>query len=60
MLGCPYNEDKEAMNMDIKRIGKNIAALRKTNGFTQEALAENLGISPQSVSNRLRYAAECL
>ncbi len=46
--------------MDIKRIGKNIAALRKTNGFTQEALAEKLGISPQSVSNRLRYAAECL
>ena len=36
--------------MDMKRIGKNIAALRKGNGYTQEVLAEKLGISPQAVS----------
>lgn len=36
--------------MDMKRIGKNMAVLRKTNGFTQEKLAEKLGVSPQAVS----------
>ena len=35
---------------DIKQIGKNIAALRKSNNYTQEALAEKLGVSPQAVS----------
>ncbi len=36
--------------MDMKQIGKSIAVLRKKNGFTQETLAEKLGISPQAVS----------
>jgi len=36
--------------MDMKRIGKNMAALRKTNGYTQETLAEKLGVTPQAVS----------
>ena len=36
--------------MNMKQIGKNIAVLRKSNGYTQEALAEKLGISPQAVS----------
>jgi transcriptional regulator with XRE-family HTH domain len=36
--------------MNMKAIGKNIAALRKNNGCTQEALAEKLGLSPQAVS----------
>jgi len=36
--------------MDMDKIGKNIAALRKNGGFTQEALAQRLGITPQAVS----------
>ena len=36
--------------MDTRRIGKSMAALRKTNGYTQETLAEKLGISSQAVS----------
>jgi len=36
--------------MDTKQIGQNIAALRKSNGYTQETLAEKLNISPQAVS----------
>jgi len=36
--------------MDIQKIGKNIAALRKNGGFTQESLAGQLGITPQAVS----------
>lgn len=31
-------------------IGKNIADLRKSNGMTQEQLAETLGVSSQTVS----------
>ena len=36
--------------MDMKPIAKNIAALRKRKGYTQESLAEKLRISPQAVS----------
>jgi len=36
--------------MDIQKIGKNIAALRRGGGLTQEALAQRLGITPQAVS----------
>ena len=36
--------------MNMKQIGKNIADLRKSNSYTQEKLAEKLGISPQAVS----------
>ncbi len=36
--------------MDMKLAGKTIAALRKKNGYTQEALADKMGISPQAVS----------
>ena len=36
--------------MDMLKIGRNIAALRKNNGFTQEALAQRLGITAQAVS----------
>jgi len=31
-------------------VGNHIAFLRKENGFTQEELAEKLGISPQAIS----------
>jgi len=36
--------------MDMKKIGANITAFRKVNGYTQEALADRLGLSPQAVS----------
>ena len=36
--------------MDMTKIGRNIAGLRKQNGFTQETLAQRLGITPQAVS----------
>jgi len=36
--------------MDMTKIGKNIATLRKSGGFTQETLAGRLGITPQAVS----------
>lgn len=36
--------------MDMKEIGKNIASMRKANGYTQETLAEKLGLSPQAIS----------
>ncbi|MCL2189664.1 MAG: helix-turn-helix domain-containing protein [Defluviitaleaceae bacterium] len=36
--------------MDNVRVGNRIAQLRKKNGFTQEALAEKFGISPQAIS----------
>jgi transcriptional regulator with XRE-family HTH domain len=36
--------------MDANKIGKQIANLRKERGYTQEALAEKLNISPQAVS----------
>jgi len=36
--------------MNTKVIGKNMALLRKSHGYTQEALAEKLDISPQAVS----------
>jgi len=36
--------------MDTSKIGKQITNMRKERGFTQEGLAELLGISPQSVS----------
>lgn len=36
--------------MNIIKIGKQIAALRKERGFTQESLSEILNVSPQAVS----------
>lgn len=36
--------------IDMEKIGKRIAALRKEQGFTGEALAERLNVSPQAVS----------
>ena len=36
--------------MDMKKIGKNIAFLRKSQGHTQESLADKLNLSPQAVS----------
>lgn len=36
--------------MDLKQIGKTIAVLRKDRQYTQEALAEKIGVSPQAVS----------
>jgi transcriptional regulator with XRE-family HTH domain len=45
-----YTGRQEVFKMDMKQTGKHIAALRKANGYTQEALAEKLGISPQAVS----------
>jgi len=36
--------------MDMKKIGKNIAFLRKSHNYTQESLADKLNLSPQAVS----------
>jgi len=36
--------------MYMKKIGANITAFRKANRYTQESLAERLGLSPQAVS----------
>lgn len=36
--------------MDLEKIGKRIAFLRKARGYTGEALAEHLHISPQAIS----------
>jgi len=36
--------------MDLEKIGKQIAALRKERGYTGEKLAEQLQVSPQAVS----------
>jgi len=36
--------------MDMKKTGASITAFRKSNGYTQESLAEKLGLSPQAVS----------
>ena len=36
--------------MDTSKVGKRIATMRKERGFTQEGLAEALGVSPQAVS----------
>lgn len=35
---------------DVKKMGEQIARLRKGNKYTQEQLAEKLKISPQAVS----------
>lgn len=40
----------EVRNMNTKEIGAKIAALRKKQGITQEALAEQVGVSAQAVS----------
>jgi len=36
--------------MDMQKIGKQITILRKERGYTQEALAEALSVSPQAIS----------
>lgn len=42
-------EDKRIM-IDLEKIGKRIASLRKERGYTGEQLAELLQVSPQAVS----------
>lgn len=39
------------MNFDMKRIGKNIATLRRDHNMTQMQLADEVGVSFQAVSN---------
>jgi len=39
-----------------KRLGKNLANARKTRGWTQAALAEQLGMEPESISRFERGA----
>ena len=42
---------KEKMNMfDVKKMGEQIAHLRRERNYTQEQLAEELKVSPQAVS----------
>lgn len=36
--------------IDIEKVGKNIAALRKERGYTGERLAERLNVTPQAIS----------
>ena len=36
--------------MDMKKVGEQIAVLRRANGLTQNELGERLGVSFQSVS----------
>lgn len=38
------------MNVDVQKIGKNIAKIRNDKGYTQAELASFLGVSPQAVS----------
>lgn len=47
-----FNKAKNETNTEVTNmnIGKNIAALRKAKGITQETLADELGVSPQAVS----------
>ena len=47
-----FNKTKSENNTEVTNmnIGKNIAVLRKSKGITQEALADELGVSPQAVS----------
>ena len=49
-------------NIDIERIGENIAKIRKAKGLTQSELAEIIGISQNLVSHyevgRLKISAE--
>ncbi|CCZ04463.1 putative uncharacterized protein [Eubacterium sp. CAG:603] len=36
--------------MDLKKIGKFIAFLRKENGYTQEQLGEKIGVTNKTIS----------
>ena len=36
--------------MDLKKIGKFIAVLRKENGYTQEQLGEKIGVTNKTIS----------
>ena len=36
--------------LDLKKVGKNIASIRKRNGYTQISLANTLNVSTQAVS----------
>lgn len=47
-----FNKIKNEISTEVvaMNIGKNIAALRKKKGITQEELANELGVSPQAVS----------
>lgn len=41
---------KEDYMIDLEKTGKRIASLRKERGYTGEALAERLNVSPQAIS----------
>ena len=43
-------DELEESIMDMKKVGEQIAALRRANGLTQNELGERLGVSFQSVS----------
>ena len=40
----------EVTEMDLKKIGKFIAVLRKENGYTQEQLGEKIGVTNKTIS----------
>ncbi len=40
----------EVTEMDLKKIGKFIAFLRKENGYTQEQLGEKIGVTNKTIS----------
>lgn len=44
-------KDVCAMELDFKAIGKRIKIARIKKNFTQEAVADRIGVSPQHVSN---------
>ena len=43
-------DELEESIVDMKKVGEQIAALRRANGLTQNELGERLGVSFQSVS----------
>ena len=48
--GLLYNECKEAIGMNLDKVGGLLRTLRREKGLTQRALAEQLGVSDRTIS----------